>query len=119
MSWAVVTIHTSHILKEEWRLGLLLPAELSTVNKAAQVRRFLLSRVAKVRLVLFEELVFPEVLEEVVLLLAEGTGGAPSFEVYQARNLADLERMCADSWVGYAPSGDQKDRKSTRLNSSN
>lgn len=107
-SWAAFTIHASHFLKEEGRLGLVLPAELLTVNYAAQVRRFLLSRFAKVRLVLFEELVFPDVLEEVVLLLAEGTGGAPSFEVYQARNLADLERMCADSWVGYAPSGDQK-----------
>ncbi|KQN00182.1 methyltransferase [Sphingomonas sp. Leaf230] len=107
-SWAAFTIHASHFLNDGGRLGLVLPAELLTVNYAAQVRRFLLSRFAKVRLVLFEELVFPNVLEEVVLLLAEGTGGAPSFEVYQARNIADLERICADSWTGYAPSGDQK-----------
>lgn len=107
-SWAAFTIHASHFLKEDGRLGLVLPAELLTVNYASQVRRFLLDRFAKVRLVLFEELVFPDVLEEVVLLLAEGSGGAPSFEVYQARNLNDLERMCSDSWVGYAPAGDQK-----------
>ncbi|PTQ12399.1 SAM-dependent methyltransferase [Sphingomonas oleivorans] len=107
-SWAAFTIHASHFLKDTGRLGLVLPAELLTVNYAAQVRRFLLTRFAKVRLVLFEELVFPDVLEEVVLLLAEGRGDAPSFEVYQARNLADLERICADSWIGYVPSGDQK-----------
>lgn len=107
-SWAAFTIHASDFLNEGGRLGLVLPAELLTVNYAAQVRRFLLSRFAKVRLVLFEELVFPDVLEEVVLLLAEGTGGAPSFEVYQARNISDLERICANSWIGYAPSGDQK-----------
>lgn len=75
-SWAAFTIHASHFLKEDGRLGLVLPAELLTVNYASQVRRFLLDRFAKVRLVLFEELVFPDVLEEVVLLLAEGSGGA-------------------------------------------
>lgn len=107
-SWAAFTVHAAQFLKHEGRLGLVLPAELLTVNYAAQVRRFLLKRFAKVRLVLFEELVFPGVLEEVVLLLAEGCGGAPSFEVYQARNLADLERIGAGSWVGYAPEGGQK-----------
>lgn len=107
-SWAAFTIHAAQFLKPEGRLGLVLPAELLTVNYAAQVRRFLLKRFAKVRLVLFEELVFPGVLEEVVLLLAEGSGGAPSFEVYQARNLRDLDRIGAGSWVGYAPEGGEK-----------
>lgn len=107
-SWAAFTVHAANFLNDKGRLGLVLPAELLTVNYASQVRRFLLSRFAKVRLVLFEELVFPDVLEEVVLLLAEGTGGAPSFEVYQARNLDDLERMRDESWTGYAPTGDQK-----------
>ncbi|MFO1150982.1 MAG: N-6 DNA methylase [Alsobacter sp.] len=104
-SWAAFTIHASEFLKADGRLGLVLPAELLTVNYAAQVRRYLLKRFAFVKLVLFEELVFPGVLEDVVLLLAEGSGGAPHFEVYQARNLADLDR--AGAWVGYTP-GDGK-----------
>ncbi len=109
-SWAAFTIHAAQFLKPEGRLGLVLPAELLTVNYAAQVRRFLLHRFASVRLVLFEELIFPDVLEEVVLLLAEGSGGASKFEVYQARNLEDLARVRLDQVprVGFTPEGDEK-----------
>jgi adenine-specific DNA methylase len=102
-SWAAFTIHAAEFLKPDGRLGLVLPAELLTVNYAAQVRRFLLNRFACVKLVLFEELVFPGVTAEVVLLLAEGSGRAANFEVYQARNLADLDRTGARAWVGFEP----------------
>lgn len=102
-SWAAFTIHAAQFLKPEGRLALVLPAELLAVSYAAQVRSFLLRRFRKIRLVLFEELVFPGVLEEIVLLLAEGTGGAPSFETFQAKNLAALREMDAAEWVGFTP----------------
>ena len=102
-SWAAFTVHAASFLKPEGRLGLVLPAELLSVKYAAEVRRYLLRRFASVRLVTFEELVFPGVLEDVVLLLAEGTGGAPHFEVYQARNADDMDRTCANAWVGFQP----------------
>lgn len=89
-SWAAFVVHAARFLNPEGRLALVLPAELLTVNYAAQVRRYLLERFAKVRLVLFEERVFPGVLEEVVLLLAEGTGPTDHFELFQARDLSDL-----------------------------
>jgi adenine-specific DNA methylase len=107
-SWAAFTIHAARFLKPDGRLGLVLPAELLTVNYAAEVRRFLLGRFAKVRLVLFERRVFPGVMEEVVLLLAEGSGGAAAFEVYQARDLDDLSRLETAAWTGYTPRGDDK-----------
>ena len=104
-SWAAFTVHATQCLKPGGRLGLVLPAELLAVNYAAQVRRFLLSRFSKVRLVVFDELVFPGVLEEVVLLLAEGDGGGTHFEVYQAKNLASLEEIGTTAlWVGFSPS---------------
>jgi hypothetical protein len=48
------------------------------------------------------------VLEEVILLLAEGSGGSPGFEVYQASDAADLENIPAASWTGYTPRGSEK-----------
>jgi adenine-specific DNA methylase len=99
---------------------MVLPAELLTVNYAAQVRRFLLERFSSVRLVLFEELIFPDVLEEVVLLLAEGNGGTSKFEVHQVRNLTDLNSIPiakipnatpsiqASHKFGFMPEGEQK-----------
>jgi adenine-specific DNA-methyltransferase len=102
-SWAPFTVHATRFLKPGGRLGLVLPAELLTVSYAAAVRRFLLERFGKVRLVMFEQLVFPGVLEEVVLLLAEGRGPAPSFEVFQARDVRDLERHSGAVWTGFTP----------------
>lgn len=107
-SWAAFTVHASAFLKRDGRLALVLPAELLAVKYAAQIRRYLLSRFSSVRLVLFENLVFPGVLEEVVLLLAEGHGGAQRFEVYQARNAEDLRNVVAANWVGITPRDDDK-----------
>jgi hypothetical protein len=72
------------------------------------VRRFLLKRFASVRLVMFERRVFPGVLEEVVLLLAEGSGGAKCFEVYQALDLESLSSFEAATWSEHQPKGHEK-----------
>lgn len=71
-SWAAFTVHAALYLHPGGRMGLVLPAELLSVNYAAEVRRFLLESFERVELVLFTERVFPGVLEDVVLLLAEG-----------------------------------------------
>lgn len=91
-SWAAFTVHAALFLNRGGRLGLVLPAELLTVNYAAQVRRFLMDRFASVDLVLFDERVFPEVQEEVVLLMAEGYGQGPTdhCRIIQVRNAGDL-----------------------------
>jgi tRNA1(Val) A37 N6-methylase TrmN6 len=91
-SWAAFTVHSALFLKTGGRLGLVLPAELLTVNYAAEVRKFLTERFAKVRLVLFAERVFPGVLEEVVLVLADGyrQGPAEHCELHQVRAAEDL-----------------------------
>ena len=90
-SWASFVVHAAHHLTPTGRMGLVLPAELLSVNYAADIRRFLLQRFEKIQLVMFEQRVFPDVLEEVVLLLAEGAGPASQFQLCQVRNLAELE----------------------------
>lgn len=109
-SWAAFVVYATQFLKPDGRLGLVLPAELLSVKYAAQVRRFLLNRFAKVQIVTFEELVFPGVLEDVVILLAEGDGTSDKFEVFQARNTRDLLylRTNADVWTKFTPADDDK-----------
>ena len=107
-SWAAFCIHASRFLRPEGRIALVLPGELLTVNYAAQVRRFLLRRFARVRLILFDTRVFPGVLEDVVLLLAEGQGGAPCFELYQAGSPDALPTPDAPAWTEHRPEDGQK-----------
>lgn len=106
-SWAAFVVKAAHHLADGGRLALVLPAELLAVGYAAEVRRFLLSRFSKLKLIAFEERVFPGVLEDVVLLLAEGTGGAESFELHQTKNAATLQAG-AEKWQPYAPAAGAK-----------
>jgi adenine-specific DNA-methyltransferase len=101
-SWAAFVVHSAQFLRRGGRLGLVLPAELLSVNYAAPVRRFLLESFKKVELVLFGERVFPTVQEEVVLLLAEGFRDGPTdrFTLFQAESVQDLPSMDAPStWI--------------------
>lgn len=101
-SWAPFVLHASRFLAPGGRLGLVLPAELLSVNYAGPVRSFLLESFASVELVMFESRVFPGVSEEVVLLLAEGPGGSTDhFNLRQLRDLDDLDdgRQVASSWA--------------------
>lgn len=105
-SWAAFTVHSALFLKPGGRLALVLPAELLSVNYAAQVRQFLMRRFGQVRLVLFTERVFPGVLEEVVLLLAEGAGGTDHCELQQVRGVAELVGPTGGQVSTWRPGGD-------------
>lgn len=105
-SWAAFTVHAAEFLPPGGRLGLVLPAELLTVNYAAGVRRYLMEHFGRVRLVMFTERVFPEVLEEVVLLLAQDAlapGGTDHCELHQVASAAEL--ACELSGVDAASDG--------------
>lgn len=107
-SWAAFTVHSSLFLKRGGRLGLVLPAELLSVNYASPVRKFLFESFRRVELVLFEEQVFPEAEADVVLLLAEGYGEGPTDHavIRQARNADELGSLGAgQDWVPPDPAG--------------
>jgi hypothetical protein len=97
-SWAAFTVRSAELVRPDGRLGLVLPAELLSTNYAGPVRRYLLERFASVQLIMFDERVFPGVLAEVVLLLAEGTGPTECVKVSQARNLDALGDPPVTHW---------------------
>lgn len=106
-SWAAFTVHATLFLKPAGRLALVLPAELLSTNYAGEVRSFLMRRFARVRLVLFTERVFPGVLEEVVLLLAEGEGPTDHCELHQVHDAGQLagKTRTVSSWSPTDPQG--------------
>ncbi|WP_402463720.1 N-6 DNA methylase [Isoptericola aurantiacus] len=107
-SWAAFTIHSAQFLQDGGRLGLVLPAELLSVNYAAPVRRFLFDRFASVELVLFDSQVFPEAEADVVLLLANGYRHGPTDHavIRQAGNASDLATLAdGQPWAPLDPAG--------------
>ncbi|MDP1847638.1 MAG: N-6 DNA methylase [Solirubrobacteraceae bacterium] len=89
-SWAALLVHAASFLKPEGRIAMVLPAELLTVGYAEPIRRWLSARFARVHLVLFDELQFPDADEQVVLLIAQGTGGCDAFGLHQVRDATEL-----------------------------
>jgi len=99
-SWAAFTVHSALHLRPSGRLGLVLPAELLSVNYAGPVRQFLLDHFSDVSLVLFEQRVFPGVEVEAVLLLADGydpsgANGADHMNLLQVRDTDELQDLSA------------------------
>lgn len=111
-SWAAFTIHSALFLKPGGRMGLVLPAELLSVNYAAAVRQFLFDRFRSVELVLFTEQVFPGAEADVLLLLADGFDEGPADHaiIYQAQDAEALSTLSrpltwtpadpAEKWTG-------------------
>ncbi|APT87489.1 HsdM family class I SAM-dependent methyltransferase [Corynebacterium flavescens] len=106
-SWAAFTVHSALFLKDGGRMGLVLPAELLSVNYAAAVRQFLFDRFRSVELVLFTERVFPEAEADVVLLLADGFNEGPTDHatIYQAQDAEALASLSGPlTWKPTDPS---------------
>jgi adenine-specific DNA-methyltransferase len=97
-SWAPFVIHSTGFVAPGGRLAMVLPGEMLHAQYAGEVNAFLRRSYARLRLVVFEQRVFPGALEEVVLLLAEGRGEAQaaSFELIECDALEDLDIRALD-----------------------
>ena len=93
-AWAACLVHSARFLRPRGRLGMVLPAELLSVNYAVPVRDWLRRRFGRVGLVTFQRLQF-DALANVVLLLAEGEGGTDSVHIVHVRDSSDLEGLDA------------------------
>ena len=107
-SWAPLVVHACAFLKPEGRLAMVLPAELLSVHYAEPIRRWLRRRFSSVHLVMFERLQFENALENVVLVLAQGTGGCDAFSLYHAHDAADLSSIRPFGHVNVTPAKEGK-----------
>jgi adenine-specific DNA methylase len=73
-AWVSFVVGSSLLLKENGKIGFVIPAELLQVSYAQQLREFLARIFNKINIISFEKLVFPDIQQEVVLLLCEKNG---------------------------------------------
>ena len=107
-SWAATLVHSSAFLKPDGRLAMVVPAELLTVGYAEPVRRWLRERFAAVNLVMFDRLQFEGATEQVVLLVARGSGGCDAFSVFHVDTADDLAGLHALDAFGVTPATEGK-----------
>jgi len=92
-AWVPFIVASVLACREGGRLGLVIPAELMQVGYAAELRRYLIDNCSAVSIVCFKRLVFPGILQEVVLLLAERGEGPASIQIVEVDDACDLATL--------------------------
>lgn len=93
-AWVSFVVGSSLLLKEKGKIGFVIPAELLQVSYAKQLREFLAHFYNKINIISFEKLVFPDIQQEVVLLLCEKNGDdSHLIEHLELRDASDLETL--------------------------
>ncbi len=93
--WMAFVLHASEFLAPGGRLAFVLPHEMTHVRYARPVWRYLSQRFGSLRVVRVHERVFPEILQDVILLFADDRGGSTGeveFEAYDCRTDLDFGR---------------------------
>lgn len=108
-AWSAFVQLSIELLKEGGRLAMVLPAELLQVGYARELRSRLASQFLHIVIVGFRKLVFPEIQQEIVLLLAEGKRDASvlasdihTIEFEDGESLLNSENL--DDAVAHIPS---------------
>ena len=93
-AWVSFVVGSSLLLKEEGKIGFVLPAEILQVSYAQPLREFLAHFYNKINIVSFEKLVFPDIQQEVVLLLCEKNKSKTHLiEHLELKDAEELEKL--------------------------
>jgi len=88
-AWVSFVVGSTMMLKKKGKIAFVLPAEILQVSYAKQLRQYLAKEYNKINIISFEKLVFPNIQQEVVLLLCEKNGT-------QFHNIDHIELKDAD-----------------------
>lgn len=95
-AWTAFIQLAAELLADGGRLAMVVPAELLQVQYAAQLRHRLPMLFDDIFVIAFDELVFPEIQQEVLLLLAEGRNRNPkAYGRLHTRQVANGEELLA------------------------
>lgn len=73
-AWVTFIIGSTLLLKDHGKIAFVVPADILQVSYAKQLRNFLIETFNQVSIISFEQLVFDDIQQEVVLLLCEKDG---------------------------------------------
>ena len=94
-AWVSFVVGSSLLLKDSGgKIGFVLPAEILQVSFAQQLRNFIAHFYNKINIISFEKLVFPDIQQEVVLLLCEkNKTKTHNIEHIELRDASELQTL--------------------------
>ncbi len=88
--WIPFLILSTECLKENGKLGMVIPAELFQVDYAAVTRKYLTEKFEHLTIITFKKLLFEGTQEEVVILLGEKKSNKKGIEVVELEDASEL-----------------------------
>ncbi len=96
-TWVGFMVACVNLLSNEGKIALVIPAEILQVAYAEDLRLFLADHLSKITLITFEELVFPDIEQEIVVFVGEKGNEEKGIRIIELNNLDDLENFDIDT----------------------
>lgn len=92
-TWVGFLVACVHLLNEKGKIAFVVPAEILQVAYAQELRSFLARELSKITLLTFEELVFPDIEQEILILIGEKGEEEKGIRIMELNNLDDLDTL--------------------------
>lgn len=92
-AWVAFLVACVQLLSDNGKIAFVIPAEILQVAYAEDLRLFLSEQLAKITLVTFEQLVFPDIEQEVVVFIGEKGAEEKGIRIIEMSDLDDLARL--------------------------
>ena len=95
-AWVGFVVACMQLLRDGGHLVFVLPAELLQVKYSEDLREYLLRECSKLTVITFEKLVFPEIEQEVVVLMVEKGVADPEMRIIRLTDAEELKSLNFD-----------------------
>ncbi len=92
-SWVCFLVACVQMLSVKGKIAFVVPAELLQVAYAEDLRLFLTNQLSRITLITFEKLIFPEIEQEVCILIGEKSGEEKGIRIIQMNTLDDFKAL--------------------------
>ena len=90
-TWVGFIVSCVNLLSDNGKIAFVIPAEIMQVAYAEDLRLFLANNLSKITLITFEELVFPDIEQEIVVFIGEKGDEEKGIRIVELNNLEDLK----------------------------
>lgn len=97
-SWVAFLVACVQLLSDNGRIAFVIPAEILQVVYAEDLRLFLSNQLSKITLLTFEQLIFPNIEQEILVFIGEKGKEEKGIRIIELNNLEDFKTLDLDSF---------------------
>ena len=96
-AWVAFLVACVQLLSENGKIAFIIPAEILQVVYAEDLRLFLSNQLSKITLLTFEQLVFPDIEQEILVFIGEKGKEEKGIRIIELSNLEDFKKLDLNS----------------------